>query len=613
MESESKRRSGSFGSQKTAPLSEEATRLSLSDGSIVDKESSGVSPESSEAGTLKKPRKFKPRKFLAKQFKRKKSEKSKDEQDQNTAESEQETSRKASVVSKLSEKLQSPKLQRFNLMKRFSGRKSYQVTPLTDDAADDETGTSSNMKKLRGLSVSDSSVKQEDAQSEELLAFEDKDFSAVEEPAARETVTLESKKVQLKITISGKKVEKSGSPSPSATDKASPNEAQLTSEPFLRRRTDIILPSSTTQLRLSANRDQFFSEMISHTDNASAEQAAKPISDLPPTSFAAVVKDGLSVQTTRAEGSNEVEKYLVLTSSLNSIISAAKELDDLSSKVENLKFPESVDLKIREGQEESTTTTTASEVKVETVERSEDIAEGPEVVAFVPKLNTTNLSDALASSTPIRAGDEEAEEEMRKSNRKSKIPRDNRRKSSDGSEKEATVHTQEPQKPYNVNISSSSSEEFKSPTGELKPDEIKFEVGTPVRPLRTSSASGLAPIAIPEIPVNSDVLADSVDDIFHSPKSESSLNSTSFRRKIAYVPQLSIYTAEEQEILKNNFKANAADSFDSTSLPPDSSVFPTFDDSAVRNVDGWPRVNPPTTKRFARESRCYRTIIELKP
>lgn len=534
MESESKRRSGSFGSQKTAKLGgEEATRLSLSDGSIVDKES----PVTSPSGTLKKPRKFKPRKFIAKLTK-KKSEKSE--------ESEGEKAEKSSIASKLS----SPKLQRFNIMKRFSGRRSYQVTPVTDESAE----TSTDLKKRRALSVSGDEAEE--------------DFTAVEEPPPppsqpKESVTLESKKVQLKITISGKKVEKSGTPSPIATDKASPE----TTEPFLRRRADIILPASSTQLRLSASRDHFFSEMVSHTDNAGVERAAKPISD---STFAAVVKDGLSVQSTRAEGSNEVEKYLVLTSSLNSIISAAKELDDLSSKVENLKLPELSEI---------------SDLKIEEEPGSVDIAEGPAIVGFQPK-------DTLASSTPNKPEDEE---DMKKLNRKSKIPRDVRRKSasSEGSEKEATVHTQEPQKPYNVNVSSSSSEEFKSPTGELKPEEIKFEVGTPVRPQRTSSATGPAPLAIPETPNNTDALEDSVDDVFHSPKSESSLNATSMRRKIAYVPQLSIYTAEEQEILKSNFKANATESFDSSSLPPDSSVFPVFDESAVRA-----RVTPHHTARF---------------
>lgn len=260
MESESKRRSGSFGSRKAVQASkEEARKLSLSEGSIAEKGSnaSNISPGSSEAGTLKKPRKFKPRKFLAKRFKSKKS----DDQEQNTAESgtaEQETTKKT-MAAKLSEKLSSPKLQRFNFVKRFSGKKSYKVSPFTgsldDDGLVDET--KSNLRKLESLSVSESSVLEDvkneigDNESEpstEIMKFEKEsetlDVPATTSTSSKETVTLESKKVQLKITISGKKVERVGAAS--AVDKASPPTQMPIELP--RTSTDIILPSTSTQV-----------------------------------------------------------------------------------------------------------------------------------------------------------------------------------------------------------------------------------------------------------------------------------------------------------------------------------------------------------------------------
>lgn len=646
MENESKRRSGSFGSQKAAKESgDEARKLSLSEGSIVDK-SSNVSPGSSEAGTLKKPRKFKPRKFIAKRFK---SKKSSDEQDQNTAESgqsEQESSKK-SVASKISEKLNSPKLQRFNFVKRFSGKKSYKVSPMTGSLDDGIDESKLSLTKLESLSASESNIHKDvktevkeiaDNTSEpstEIVSFEEVeqeqeklqlDVPADIASSSKETVTLESKKVQLKITISGKKVEKRNLPPLNAgLVKASPTQTTQT-------RTDIILPSTSTQVRLSTSRDPFFT-----VPPPPPIENAKPINNHSanePVTFATVVKEGLSVQSAPSNSSTEVEKYLILTSSLNTIISAAKELDDLGKDYgggRDFKFPQLPDLKIHEGTSETEVENipqakksdlNAAENVVQNISQPEivsqkfDVAEnqtendsheiespvGSKVTQTLEESEISKISRILATSTPttkeliddeetiLETSTIEESDEMKKA-RKSKIPIDRKRlsTSSDGAEKDviATVHTQEAHKPYHLNLSSSSSEESRNNTGaELKTDEIKFVVGTPVRPQRTSPASStlmLAPLALPETPDASRV-DESIDEIFHSPKSEQSFPSESMRRKIAYVPQLTIYTAEEQELLKSNFQANAVDSFDLSSLPADSSVFPVFDDSAVREI-----------------------------
>lgn len=557
MEGDSKRRSGSYESEKTF-TSQDTKKLSLSEGSNLDKESSptsNISPGSSEQGTLKKPKKFRPKKFLAKRFSRKKSEKSGDEQETST-----ENADAKSSSSKLSEKL-SPKLKKFNFVKRFTGTRKYKVNPSADD------GSNTNLQKLGGLSVSESSVKavedenEEEVMSEpstELLSFEEgeKFISEVDIPfeesaplstsasVTRETVTLESKKVQLKITISGRKVEQRGSPSPSASDKAS----QPTHSPHEQTRDDIEL-LSTSQVRLNERRDQFFRSML----------PAKPITEASdPTSFAAVVKEGLPVQAEPPEGASEVEKYSALTSSLNTIISEAKELDDsitTPTKGEN-------SLKIRE----------VPEVKLVDEPRVVDVTRKSFVLAqSTPKKAVAGDAEALDTSEIV----EEDSDEMRK-HKKSRIPVERRRLSQE-TPVTTSIRTQEAASPYHLNLSTPTSDESPSK------GEIKFEIGNPVRPSRTSpatSTTALATLADLE-PIQAVASEDSSIEEFHSPKSESLPTETS-RRRIRYVPQLSTYTAEEQELLRSNIAANTLDSVDLNSAPNDSSMFPVFDDSLVR-------------------------------
>lgn len=434
---------------------------------------------------VKKKKKFRPAKLMSK-LKLKRSDKSYSE----------ETPQSDSASS--SSKVSSPKLS--NIVKRLSGKKSYKVSPIQELERD----VNEESQEYRKLSQSTPNVSgdynelnvvaiPEDFKSQPLLLDTEKPSDNIDLSKA---LTSDNKKVQLKITISGK-VNSSGKETEiTQSDKAS---------------TDIILPSSTTQVRVSTDREKFFNGT---QGNAKTVQS---ITD--------VVASTQSTTTTIEEGHSEVfqekeiEKYLVLTSSLNSIISAAKDLDDLSRK----NFPE---LKIRESSEDLS---------------SEDM-----------------------------------------NNNKSKIPI-SKRKSSDSTE-HPTVHTQEARRPSQLNVSASN--EAIAENSELKSPEIKFELGTPVRPQKViQAANNFSPLIITETESPSSNLPqhDSSDEIYHSPKSESlsmgdKLGSTT-RRKIAYIPQLTIYTPEEQELLKSNIIANS-DSFDIPSLPSmtESSIFPHFDE-----------------------------------
>jgi hypothetical protein len=563
---EGKRRSGSFGSQETAEISNEAAnKLSLSEGSIVDKETSpqsNASPESSP-GPLKKPRKFKPRKYIAKKLKLRKSDKTSD-QEQNAAESqsEQESIKtSSSVSSKLSEKLSSPKLQRFNFVKRFSsGKKSYRVSP-SDDAGEESKSS------LRSLSVSESSVHEEKEANEPQSFISQVDIPLI--PTQKETVTtLESKKVELKITMA--KFEKRTSPS------------VFEREPSK----DIELP-----LQARASGDQFYAK-------ANVEQQIKPIND--EDTFAKVLKEGFSVKSATTEKPSEVEKYSLLTSSLQTILNTAKDLEDFGarggSETKELKFPELPELKIREEKdkidekqesESKNSQQRGSENSFQTTKNQPEISqETQHKFSKIEQKEIRKITTAFNTSTPIRSEFEQELTELEESNilesddmknqKKSKIPIDQKRLSAsfDASTATSTVHTQEARQPYHVNLSPSSSESHAE-----RISDLKFEVGTPVRnfPSPNGSTNILAPLAISE----SANTQDSSLEEFHSPKSEKSLQPESItRRKIAYVPQLTVYTAEEQELIYGNFEANA-DSFDVSSMQ-DSSVFPVFDDSVVR-------------------------------
>lgn len=527
--------------QRIQPISNDVSkinRLSVSESSILQMEAAQseaqtISPGTSEAGTLKKSKKFKPKKFLAKTFGSKKNvdepEPLNNAKDAGTTN--QETQNK--LVVNLSEKA-SPKEKKVktSFLKKLT--KKSKVGPLTGSLeAGIEDIEKSNIKKVEDLSVSQTS----------LVDMEDPEVKEVSKTDKSEPVTLESRKVQMKITMSAKKIEKKRERDATMTlPTIESNIVTKASSPppsNVPQTTDIELPSaSNSSLRSNSNREAFYNLSNEANEKSSSEMENKPIK-------AEAQSDAVGSEqlngTESAENPSEIEKYLILTSSLNTIISAAKDLEDLQAVAQaqnlskDIKFPENLpELKIREGLPEQETDAESMKKHVVSYKKSSEEGKG-----------SGNLSDGKET---------------------------------------ATVHTQQAHKPQQLTLSSSSSEDNKSKSPEtpgtsgLKPEEIKFDIGTPVRPLRTSSSG-----VIPSPSIDS-AAGDSIDQVFYSPTSDISDSTEkpeeNIRRKIVpFVPQLTIYTPEEQELLRKNVEANI-DSL--SSQMQDSSLYPNFDDTLVR-------------------------------
>lgn len=111
--------------------------------------------------------------------------------------------------------------------------------------------------------------------------------------------------------------------------------------------------------------------------------------------------------------------------------------------------------------------------------------------------------------------------------------------------------------------------------------EIKFNIGTPVRPLKTSMVTHISEvISIEGAPSISE--GASID--INSPEAS---GASSYRRRIAYVPQNTVYTPEEEELLTGQAKSLSDEiseiSFDSaTSL--DIKMSPPHGDLIAENV-----------------------------
>lgn len=525
--------------QRIQPISNDVSkinRLSVSESSILQMEAAQsdaqtISPGTSEAGTLKKSKKFKPKKFLAKTFG---SKKNVDEPEplnnaKDTGTTNQETQNKPVV--NLNEKA-SPKEKKVktSFLKKLT--KKSKVGPQTGSLeAGMEDIEKSNIKKVEDLSVSQTS----------LVDMEDPEVKEVSKSDKSEPVTLESRKVQMKITMSAKKIEKKRERDATMTlPTIESNIVTKASSPppsNIPQTTDIELPSaSNSTLRSNSNREAFYNLSNEANEKSSSEMENKPIK-----AEAQSVVVGSEQLNGKAENPSEIEKYLILTSSLNTIISAAKDLEDLQAvaKAQNLskdiKFPENLpELKIRESLQEQETDAESMKNHVVSYTKSSEESKG-----------SGNLSDGKEI---------------------------------------ATVHTQQAHKPQQLTLSSSSSEDNKSKSPEtpgtsgLKSEEIKFDIGTPVRPLRTSSSG-----VIPSPSIDS-AAGDSIDQVFYSPTSDISDSTEkpeeNTRRKIVpFVPQLTIYTPEEQELLRKNVEANI-DSL--SSQMQDSSLYPNFDDTLVR-------------------------------
>lgn len=515
----------------------------------------------------KKKRKFKPGKFISKHLKIKRAidiEKLK-----SNGNSEVNDGAQSKFQSTEGQKMNSPKLDslRRTFAKRFSRKK---VSPLesNENVSKNEKPLNNErvLKEIAEISKSDPNISNTNSietivQHNQINEFSksmqtvDKKFVISKNSASTASSFSQNKKVQLKITISGKKVEKvntSASEIKTVTTKTIVDENEIDKASALQNksRTDIILPTTSTTVRISTSRDDFLNVMVpSRNANLHVQQqhqteakssSCNVLSQSVPRTTAVKSGDQQIISTSE----KEIEKYLVLTSSLNSIISAAKDLDNLNS----------------------------TQLK-----------------------STENFTELKIYENPIEVHDQksniEKKKQMSENMKQSKIPVNKRRSVSSDilAEKDnnpSTVHTQEAHQPYHLNLRTSASTEeltYNASTvtmpssSELKVETIEFELGTPVRPFILSSASSNI-----TAPIITETATSPESEEFYSPMSDPCVTTqkrdSTTRRKIAYIPQLTIYTQEEQELLKSNIIANS-ESFDTVSLPPDSSIFPMFDEN----------------------------------
>lgn len=579
--------------EKLNKIEEEEEEFSLSEDIAL----STRQHTSSESVVEKKKRKFKPGKFISKHLKLKKDEKKVESGD--TSETRSEDSTKSPKLGTLKR----------SIAKRFSRKKKFQVSPLDsgessqqEEPLNNEIDLAKEIEKLSksypNISISDQSENVEEKKINENSLEQAKSIQTIDIKESSPNIQQasspksENKKVQLQITISGKKIEKvqtTGTETMSTETIVSSKATDKASSPlqYYKSQTDIILPSVNTAVRVNKIREQFFNVMVSQSSNDSTnkdntnvymQHQTKSISN---DALSQSVSRSTIIQTT-SEGSKEKElSEELIKSSVNSIISSANDLSKLDEKIQ---FPQNLpELKIVE---EADHLDKAIADKSETIidkkeEKSEAITED-----ILDKSDKITEVEVIKDIEEVSGSEEVFSDEMKKS----KIPINRRKSSSESSpanEKDLsqpTVHTQEAHKPYHLNLSPATSTDELKTTFEVKSEEIKFEVGTAVRPQKifSSNSTAITPIIITEIESETSNIQ---DDEFHSPKSEANASiekrDSKTRRKIAYIPQLTVYTPEEQELLKSNIIANS-DSFDIPSLPPDTSMFPVFDDSLVR-------------------------------
>lgn len=598
-----KRRSESFGSSGKVQFEDEEERegeqkLSLSEGSIGDSNKSPGS-EPSESGTLKKPKRFRPKKFIQKRLRlRPKDSKSSDEINQERGDSEiseQDSLRKSAsfTLPRTSSNPTSPKSQRFSFVKKFTGRKSYKfdAPPTSSQETQDLDITLMKIDPIHSSGDEQKSEQSSDGEShvahrsftpsEKFFEIkEQKEENMVEETTMahqqqRQPSTLERKKMELKITISGKKIERvdKASPSPPLSAGSLKTDSMTKKEQL----ENILLPA------FAKNRRELSMEREAPKNPISSEVAGTF-----PLTFAAVVRE--EQVDTRTSGTKEIEKYLVLTSSLNSIISAAKELDEQTtnrrisfqdligtSKIEDFdnnlqhELPiddpstvESPDSETREKVIDQIVQETEANVEEKFAQLVEETTPEPEEIQPTEEEKEhSSINEAFSNFLKDQI---HIEPEIYSSTPKSMT-----------SDDDAKNREFEDAKSEVENLSSS------PPEQEIQiKSEINFEVGTSVRAQRTSPASsqsGMAPIAYVDELVFVPVDGDEEDESFLSPVIEKSEDKSlqSLRRKIRYVPEFSNYSAEEQELLKSQLIDNTSDS-----LAPDSSIFPVFDENLVR-------------------------------
>lgn len=126
-----------------------------------------------------------------------------------------------------------------------------------------------------------------------------------------------------------------------------------------------------------------------------------------------------------------------------------------------------------------------------------------------------------------------------------------------------SVHVQEPQQPYQKLLSTSKSNDLNDPEITVnvenevtinKTGEISFRIGTPVRPPATTSNLTNITHITESVSIDSTDNNKSLEEISSiSSESQSPPTSESSRKKIKYLPQPTLYSSEEQALLEGNF------------------------------------------------------------
>ncbi|XP_070494334.1 enolase-phosphatase E1-like [Chironomus tepperi] len=378
---------------------EEEEDFSLSE-DIVLSTRQHTSSESSRVGEKKK-RKFKPGKFISKHLKIKKDEKKFDSGDTSETRSE--------------DSLKSPKLGalRKSIAKKFSRKKKSQVSPLDsgessqlDEPLNNEIDLAKEIEKLSksypNITISDQSETVEEKKINEdaleltksIQTIDNKESSPIVQQAS--SPMLPNKKVQLQITISGKKIEKvqtTGTETMSTETIVSSKATDKASSPlqYYKSQTDIILPSVNTAVRVNKIREQFFNVMVSQNSNSTNKDIADEYMQHHTKSISSdalsqsVSRSTITQTTSQGSEENKLSQELI-KSSVNSIISSANDLTKLDEKIEfpqnfpELKIVEESDQKEKEIAYKSVSIVGEIRKKFEPVTEVKNLADKSEIV-----------------------------------------------------------------------------------------------------------------------------------------------------------------------------------------------------------------------------------------
>lgn len=512
----------------------------------------------------KKPKRFRPSKFISKTFR---SASTKDLKNPDVAETEElRTQSSASLGTGANYKL-SPNMKRIktSLVKTFSLKKKHKALP--------ETELQSNLQQMSGLALSETTI----------VEFEE----VPESPKLAHT--LEDKEIKKLDEI------KETEPQPLARDSAALQNVSTTPphQSFRQHQSHIQKSQYTgTKPKIYMRSEEYYHVKDRPPPppyrSPPAVKFFEKLEAKPPYSTPIIPKALKTFEKPQAADTKKSLKAGSITTDLSSNIQGSDvEMDttdpiseitsgsSIGSKPVILKTIAKQDRKT-ETVEEIVSTNTESLVQdlLLTSLISSSVAQITEVTPHT--LEQAHIEEAIIDKSEVLGG---VEEPMGKKPRKIVEPLHN------------TIRTQEAHQPYHVNLINqpsnstpdlqqalSQTEPMQDNDDELKSSDIKFNIGTPVRPQRTSSSNVIASIAQSSQEISDD------SSSFHSPQGDPDVET--FRRRIAYVPQLTIYSPEEVEILQDMSRreSNADSLLNSMDIKFPDSIFPEFDSLAVREI-----------------------------